>query len=130
MRLWLTITLVVCLALGALPHAFCSCGCAEESRPAASPACQACGEGHAQPVPDKPEPCQCRTCEVVKAVAAGSQMPVPASDLTSRVPPTAAAQSVQSASADFPGDFSPAEPPGRSVRLGCALTVFLGHLLL
>ena len=129
MKLWLTVTLVVCLALGALPHAFCFCGCAEKSRPAA-PACHACCDGHAQPVPEKPEPCQCRTCDVIRAVATGSQTPVPSLDLSSRVPPTAAAQSVQLASADFPEEFSPAEPPGRSVRLGCALTIFLGHLLL
>jgi hypothetical protein len=131
MRFSLTVMLVAGLVLGGFPHAFCQCAWAEGSQPVAPPVCHACGGGPSAPVPETPEPCQCRTCEVVKAVAGPSPMSVPALDLTSRVPPAAVAPSVRLVSADSPEDFSPAaEPPGQFAHLGCALTVFLGRLLL
>jgi len=130
MRFLLTVLLVACLVLGGFPHAFCLCGWAEGSKPAAAPACHACGGGPSAPVPETPEPCQCRTCEIVQAVADPAAQSVPALDLTSRVPPVAVAPSVRLVSADSPEDFRPAELPGRFAHLGCALTIFLGRLLL
>ncbi len=130
MRVWLQVAMVVGLALGGLPHAFCLCGCAEASRPATASAGHDCCNGHAGPTPDKPEPCRCGTCDLVKAVAAGSHASVPSLDLTSRVSRTGVALSVRLIPADSPGEFSPAEPLGRIARSGCALPILLGHLLL
>ena len=130
MNVVLRVTLLVGLVLGGFPHAFCQCGWAEGSKPAAPRVCHACGGGPAAPVPEKPEPCRCRPCEIVQAVADPAAQSVPALDLTSRVSPAAIAPSVRLASADSPEDFSPAEPPGRFAHLGCALTIFLGRLLL
>ena len=130
MRVLLQVALVVGLALGGLPHTFCLCGCADASQPTTASAGHDCCSGHADPTPDKPETCRCGTCEVVKAVAAGSQTSVPSLDLTSRVCPTAVVLSVRLVPADLPGEFSPAEPLGRIARSGCALPILLGHLLL
>jgi len=130
MNVVLRVTLLAGLVLGGFPHAFCLCGWAEGSKPAARPACHACGSGPSAPVPETPEPCRCRPCEIVPAVADPPLQSVPALDLTSRVPPTAIAPSVRLAWANSPEDFSLAEPPGRFAHLGCALTIFLGRFLL
>jgi hypothetical protein len=130
MRFSLTVMLVACLVLGGFPHAFCQCGWAEGRKTAAPSVCHACCDDPAAPVPEKPEPCQCRRCEIVQAVADPAAESVPALDLTSRVPPAAVAPNVRLVSADSPEDFRPAELPGRFAHLGCALTIFLGRLLL
>ena len=129
MQVWLKVALIVGLVLGGLPHAFC-CKSAEAAKPAAASAGHDCCSGHTDPTPDKPQPCRCRTCHAVKAVAAGSQTSVPSLDLTSRVSPTAVALSVRLVPDDLPGEFGPAEPLGRITRPGCALPILLGHLRL
>ena len=130
MKVWLTIVLIVGLALGGLPHVLCSCPCADPSPAAAAPAGHGCCSGPTDPSPGKSDPCQCRTCDLVKAVATGPQTSVPSLDLTSRVPPTAVALSVRLVPADSPEDFRSAEPLGRLARSGGALPILLGHLLL
>lgn len=131
MNVVLRVTLLMGLVLGGFPHVFCRCGCADAAaEPVAPPACHACCGGLAQPESEKPKPCRCRTCEVVKAVADSPSTSVPALHVTWQVPPAAAAASVRLVSADSPESFDPAKLCGPFAHLGCALTVFLGRLLL
>jgi hypothetical protein len=131
MQIWVRAALVIGLALGGVPHVYCSCGCAAARQRSASPACRACCGGHARQMPEKSRPCRCRTCDVVKAVAADSSTSVPALEPTWRVFPAPTAASVQLVPIALANAASRAELPGPSFApSGCALSLLLGRLLL
>lgn len=130
MKVWLNIVLVIGLALGRFPHAFCLCGCAKAPEPKAAPACPHCAEGRGDRAPEKPEPCQCAICDVVKAVPSEPQATVPAPEPSGRIFLSAVSPSVQLALAPLTGGLGQAETSGSYLPSGCALTILLGHLLL
>ncbi|NQT13183.1 MAG: hypothetical protein HQ582_10570 [Planctomycetes bacterium] len=136
MQNWATFLLVIGLVLGALPHAFCNCGCAGEAveRQAgdqrAAPACPHCCPSGSAPTQDPPQPCKCATCETVKAAFIGSQVQAPSPDSGWPMEVGPADLCVAPLASLVSGQDVRTGPSCTSLLSGCALTILLGRLLL
>lgn len=130
----LRLTVVLGLILSSLPHALCSCGCAglagaDEVRQRSERTCPHCCQGQADSEQPRPKPCECRTCQELKAV------PVETAVAASSLTPTWWGF-VSTDSIHFPG--VPSDTAKRANRMGppgfltgpLAITLLLGRLLL
>lgn len=127
---WLKSSLILGMVLSGFPHVACDCGCAAPDREQSVSACPHCAAGRARTEPERPRPCQCRQCESVSAVPAGSPVTAPSLESSRCIFAAPVGLSVRVFSAKAAEEAGRAEPIGPPLPSLCALSILLGHLLL
>ncbi len=134
MHVWTKLVLALGVVVAGYPHAFCDCGCASAARQQAVRSCPHCDrgqdDGRGATAPQRPRPCECRQCELSKAVLADSPAAVPSLDPSERVSPAPVAVQTEVVLAGPAEDSGRAKRPASPLFYPCALPILLEHLLL